>query len=373
MRVGLNDAGIAPPWLMRASQGLALAGGADSFWIPDHLINIVPRSIWNSRHTGIVHLAPRSDAFLEAWSALGYMAAKTRFSRIELGVGVTDAGRRHAAVTAQAAAGLHLLSKGRAILGIGTGERESNAPYGVDWRRPVDRLEEALETIRALWESGGELVNRPSEHFYLRDAIFDVPPYRGTRPPIWVAAHGPRMLGITGRLGDAWFPAWPQSPDVYGQRLSVVRQAASDAGRDPARIVGAGWFLVFTGATSSMVDEILESVGARICALTAPADLWAAHGAHHPLGDNFTGLQDLLPQVIDEPTALEYARAVPPGLLRSLALCGTATEVADQLAEYGRAGLTYPVLTNASLYFHLRLGLTAVPAMVGLMRRLRRI
>jgi alkanesulfonate monooxygenase SsuD/methylene tetrahydromethanopterin reductase-like flavin-dependent oxidoreductase (luciferase family) len=39
-------------------------------------------------------------------------------------VGVTDAGRRNPAVTAQAAATLHLLTRGRALLGIGVGERE---------------------------------------------------------------------------------------------------------------------------------------------------------------------------------------------------------------------------------------------------------
>ena len=40
------------------------------------------------------------------------------------------------------------------ILGIGTGEREGNEPYGVDWSKPVSRFEEALATIRALNQMG---------------------------------------------------------------------------------------------------------------------------------------------------------------------------------------------------------------------------
>ena len=48
---------------------------------------------------------------------LGYLAAKNRFGRLRLGVGVTDTGRRNPAVTAQAVATLHLLTHGRAILG----------------------------------------------------------------------------------------------------------------------------------------------------------------------------------------------------------------------------------------------------------------
>jgi phthiodiolone/phenolphthiodiolone dimycocerosates ketoreductase len=68
-------------------------------------------------------------------------------------------------VTAQAVATLHLMTRGRAILGIGPGERVGNEPYGVDWSKPVARFEEALATIRALWDSKGELVNRDSPFF----------------------------------------------------------------------------------------------------------------------------------------------------------------------------------------------------------------
>ena len=143
---------------------------------------------------------------------LGHLAARNRLARLRLGVSVTDTGRRNPAVTAQAAATLHLLTRGRAILGIGTGEREGNEPYGVDWSKPVARFEEALATIRALWGSGGELVNRDSPFFPLRNAVFDLPPYREKWPEIWIAAHGPRMLRATGRYADAWFPAFPTGP-----------------------------------------------------------------------------------------------------------------------------------------------------------------
>ena len=41
---------------------------------------------------------------------------------------------------------MHLITRGRAILGIGVGEREGNEPYGVDWTKPVARFEEAIAT-----------------------------------------------------------------------------------------------------------------------------------------------------------------------------------------------------------------------------------
>jgi len=54
---------------------------------------------------------------------------------------------------------------------ISVGEREGNEPYGVDWTKPVARFDEALATIRALWDSRGELVNRDSPYFPLRNAV----------------------------------------------------------------------------------------------------------------------------------------------------------------------------------------------------------
>jgi phthiodiolone/phenolphthiodiolone dimycocerosates ketoreductase len=153
--------------LTRTNYLTAVAARADSFWVPDHLNALVPRSIATAKYMGSAgaKMLPRPDAISEPWTALGYLAAKNRFARLRLGVSVTDAGRRNPAVTAQAAATLHLLTRDRAILGIGTGEREGNEPYGVDWSKPVGRLIGALATIRALWTSGGELVTRDSPFF----------------------------------------------------------------------------------------------------------------------------------------------------------------------------------------------------------------
>ncbi len=187
-RVGVADPILAArpsaETFTRANYLGALANRVDSFWVPDHLNQLFPRSLWKQKYCGAAKLIPKVDACMEPWTMLGHLAARNRLGRMRLGVSVTDTGRRNPAVTAQAAATLHLLTRGRAILGIGPGEREGNEPYGVDWSKPVARFEEAMATIRALWDSGGELVNRDSAYFPLRNAIFDLPPYRGKWPEI---------------------------------------------------------------------------------------------------------------------------------------------------------------------------------------------
>jgi len=194
LKVGLADQLVntrqSPTALLQASYLTAVANRVESLWVPDHLNALMPRAIATPLYFGAAKLIPKIDAHLEPWTMLGHLAARNRLTRLRLGVGVTDASRRNPAVTAQAAATLHLLTRGRAILGIGTGEREGNQPYGVDWTKPVARFEEAIATIRALWESGGQLVSRDSPFFPLHNAVFDLPPYRGKWPEIWIAAHG---------------------------------------------------------------------------------------------------------------------------------------------------------------------------------------
>jgi phthiodiolone/phenolphthiodiolone dimycocerosates ketoreductase len=358
----------------RANYLNALANRVDSFWVIDHLTQLIPRSLWKQKYCGATKLAPTIDASMEPWTMLGHLAARNRVGRLRLGVGVTDTGRRNPAVTAQAAATLHLLTRGRAILGIGPGERESNEPYGVDWSKPVARFEEALATIRALWNSGGELVNRDSPYFPLRNALFDLPPYRGKWPEIWIGAHGPRMLRAAGRYGDAYFPGFPHRPVDYKQRLDVVRSAASDVGRDPVSIIPAVGLFLVTGRTRDDVDEALDSEVLRVFGLNASDEVFARHGAQHPLGAGFAGAQDLLPHGMDEQTALSHASNIPSSLMREILLNGTPDEVIEQAAQWRDCGVRYMVLVNLSFFQRsLRKGLAAAMPFNKIVRGLKRL
>lgn len=370
---GIVNSRLSPTLLPRASYLTAAAMRADSFWVGDHLNAMLPRSVATQEHFGVAaKLVPNVDAVLEPWTMLGHFAARNRMRRLRLGVCVTDAARRHPAVTAQAVATLHLLTRGRAILGIGVGEREGNEPYGVKRAKPVAEFEEAIATIRTLWDSAGEPVSRDSPYFPLRDAMFALPPYRGRWPEIWVAAHGPRMLRITGRYADAWVPFVLSRPTDYARALGAVRSAASDADRDPMSIIPAINRAVVTGRSRDDVDEALDSVVVKSSALAAPADTWARHGVEHPLGTDFSGMQDLVPQTIDEQTVLAYTAKVPASLMRELIFNGTPDEVIDQLAEWRDHGLRYSLILNASpLNPRLRRTLAANAPFLKILRRLK--
>ena len=372
---GIVNSRLSPTILPQASYLTAAATGGDSFWVGDHLNALLPQSIATPEYFGIAaKLVPNVDAVLEPWTMLGNLAARNRLRRLRLGVCVTDGSRRNPAITAQAAATLHLLTRGRAILGIGVGEREGTEPYGVEWTKPVARFEEAIATIRTLWDSAGELITRDSPYFPLRNATFALPPYRGKWPEIWVAAHGPRMLRITGRYADAWVPFVISRPADYAGALEAVRTAASDAGRDPMTIVPALNRAVVTGRSRDDVDEALDSVVIKASALAAPADAWARHGVEHPMGADFSGVQDLMPQTIDQQTALSYTAKVPASLMKELTFNGTPDEVIDQVAQWRDQGLRYLLIINASpLNPKLRKSLAANAPFIKILRSLKKL
>jgi phthiodiolone/phenolphthiodiolone dimycocerosates ketoreductase len=377
-RVGLMDLIVAgrpaADTFTRVNYFSAVAMGVDSFWVPDHLNAIFPRSLWHSKYCGAARIQPSVDASMEPWAMLGNIAARNRISRLPLGIGVTDAGRRNPAVTAQAATTMNLLTRGRFILGIGPGEREGNEPYGVEWSKPVARFEQAMATIRALWDSKGQLVNRDSPFFPLRNAVFDLPSYKGRWPQIWIGAHGPRMLRVVGRYADGYFPAFPHRPEEYARRLETVRAAASDAGRDPMAIVPAILMPILTGLSRDDIEEALQSDVLKTAALSASDEFFAQHGAQHPLGVGFIGGQDLLPQTLDEQTVLSHIKGITPTFLRSMMLTGTPDEVIEQAAEWRDCGVRHLVASNISfLQPRLRNGLASTVPFFRIMRRLRKL
>lgn len=145
------------------------------------------------------------------WSVLGAIAAKTE--RIGLVTGVTCPSMRyHPAIVAQAAATVALVSEGRFVLGVGSGERLNEHVIGRGWPAVSERhtmFREALEIIRLLWQGGYRSYG--GKYLRLEDArVFDLPP---EQPLIAVAASGAASARIAAELGDALF-ATEEKPEI---------------------------------------------------------------------------------------------------------------------------------------------------------------
>ncbi len=317
--------------------------GYDSIWFADHLMGWIPESIWTpdliewSKHQKSPH------DFFDVYPAMSVAAWSTK--KVQLGTSVTETFRRHPAVLAQTFLTLDHISKGRAILGIGTGEGENIIPYGIKWEKPVSRLEEAIKIIKLLWEND-EKVNYDGDFWKLKNAVLSVKPYEeGKYPPIWIAAHGPKMCELTGRLGDGWLPS---NFDVktFKNRLNLIHSSAKKAGRNPEEITPGLWTTLIIDEDHGVCDDLLESPYVKNYTLIQSNATFEEFGMSHPFGKDFYGLLDYIPTNYDRETMLEAMSKIPKELLNKHFLHGTPDEIISKIEKYAKAGLKHIVLYN---------------------------
>ncbi|MPZ25090.1 MAG: LLM class flavin-dependent oxidoreductase [Micromonosporaceae bacterium] len=179
---------------------------------------------------------PYQPAFLDTWTLLSVIAARTE--RVRVLPNVANLPLRPPAVLARAAASLDLLSGGRAELGLGAGGFWAPiAGMGGPRRQPAEAvaaLAEAIHVIRSLW-TPGRGVRFDGTHYRLAGAK------PGPQPAhpigIWLGAYRRRMLQLTGRAADGWLPSAPYAPpEELAMMNRTIDEAATGAGRDPAAV-----------------------------------------------------------------------------------------------------------------------------------------
>ena len=98
----------------------------------------------------------------------------------------------------------------------------------------LEALEEAIQVTRLMW-SGQRGLRFDGKYYRLNGA------HAGPQPAhqiqIWIGAIGPRMLALTGRLGDGWVPSSSYvPPGDLAEKNALIDAAAREAGRDPGKI-----------------------------------------------------------------------------------------------------------------------------------------
>jgi phthiodiolone/phenolphthiodiolone dimycocerosates ketoreductase len=264
---------------------------------------------------------------------------------VPIATSVVDTVRRHPSLLAQTALTIDHLSRGRFILGVGSGETENTVPYGFDFAKPVSRFEESLRVIRLLWESQGP-VDFSGQFYRLRHARLDTEPYQGRFPRIWAGGSGPRMLEIIGRHCDGWWPAGAYSPEEYAAKLKVVRDSAERAGRDPLAITPAFIWTCLIADDEAELAEILAAPLVKANVLQISAAIMREHGYEHPLGDGWRGYQDITPEALPRERIVAMLEKTTVEALMAVVPHGTPKQVARILKGYVEAGLRVPKILD---------------------------
>ena len=260
------------------------------------------------------------------WAYLTLAARQT--SRMMIGTAVTNPVTRHPAITAVAAATLADISGGRAILGIGAGDR----PLLSLGHQParLAMLEAAIAAIRALW--AGESVESEGPGFALHDAHYRFPPGTATPIPLWVSATGPRTLELAGRVADGIILLAGLHPEGIMFALEHIDRGAEAAGhseRPPVTVFAYG-----------AIDEDEEAAIAAARTIAA----WFPQTA--PVHCRLAGLpQETTDQVRASYAGGEFqeaaraAQALPVGFVKRMALAGGRAEARQHLRDLAGLGV----------------------------------
>jgi phthiodiolone/phenolphthiodiolone dimycocerosates ketoreductase len=341
---------VQPAAFLRTSLPLDLSrlddldsGRYHSIWLPDHMVSFWPDSLWTPEFTDLASASPSPHRHLDGLAVASAAAVLTK--NVPLVSAVVDTVRRHPAMLAQTALTIDHLSRGRFILGLGSGESENTLPYGFDFARPVSRFEEALKVIRLLWDSDGP-VDFDGRFYTLRHARLDTEPYDGQLPPIWIGASGPRMLDIAGRYADGWWPAGAWTPQQYAEMLGMVRASADRAGRDPMAITPCFIQVCFIGKDDAALADIVAAPLVKAFLLQVSAETLRGFGFDHPMGQGWRGFQDIDPAVLTRERIVDFLTRVRPEMLLAIVPHGTPKEVAKIIKTFVDAGLRVPKILD---------------------------
>ena len=183
-----------PADLVRQAR-LADEAGFDALWISDHFHPWLDEQ----GQSGFV------------WSVIG---AISQLTSLPITTAVTcPIMRMHPALVAQAAATSGLLTNGRFILGVGSGEALNEHIVGRRWPSADERLEmleEAVGLIRQLFT--GDQVNHHGRHFTAETArLYSVP---AQPPPIYISGFGRQSVELAARIGDGYMTVMPDADMV---------------------------------------------------------------------------------------------------------------------------------------------------------------
>jgi F420-dependent oxidoreductase-like protein len=220
-------------------------------------------------------IGSEEEPMLEAYTTLGALAAKT--DRVLLGTMVTGVTYRNPALLAKIVTTLDIVSKGRAVLGIGAAWNESeHVGYGFEFPpigRRLDRLEEALAICHAMFTE-----ERPSfeGRYYKIERALDHPrPIQAGGPRIMVGGGGEqRTLKIAAKYADItnWFGSFEEAT----HKLEVLDRHCEAIGRDPATILRTVSVPVVLVASERDKAGLLERVPPERRAMTVAATVGEA-------------------------------------------------------------------------------------------------
>jgi|tagenome__1003787_1003787.scaffolds.fasta_scaffold20484506_1 F420-dependent oxidoreductase-like protein len=219
----------------------AEASGFDAVMVMDHFYQLPL-------------LGPPEGEMFEGYTLLSALAARTE--RVLLGTLVTGVTYRNPAILAKIVTTLDVISRGRAMLGIGAAWFDfEHTGLGVDFPPTgvrMEMLEEAVQICRAMFRE--EKPTFTGKHFRTHEALNSPPPVRAGGPPIMIGGQGEKKtIPLAAKYADMWncTAGVPELP----HKLEVLAAACEAQGRDIATINKTPLIMLVLGETTEAAEQ----------------------------------------------------------------------------------------------------------------------
>ncbi|GGN98351.1 5,10-methylenetetrahydromethanopterin reductase [Haloarcula pellucida] len=248
----------------------------------------------------------------DQFMALGGMASRT--DEILLGPGIANPYETHPVTLASRTATLAEMSDGRALFGVGPGDKSTIRNLGFDHDDALRRVLETFKVAQRLWD--GERVDHDGT-FTADDAGLN---YEVGEIPVYVGAQGPHMTRMAAKHADGALYNGAHPTD-----LAWAREQVEDMAED--RVADTEFDLAAYASVSVAEDAEQARAAAR------PPVAFVAAGSPPPVLDRHGIDHDVASDVGDAISAGEFEEAfglVTEPMLEAFCIAGTPADVAER-------------------------------------------
>lgn len=250
------------------------------------------------------------------------MAAVTlNTSKLKIGTGVTNPLTRHPSVVASAYATLEEYAPGRMIVGIGLGD-SSVETMGMKpaklafFEKTVQQMRELLSGKEVQLETGKIHIKHPCSR----------------KIPVYVAASGPKMLELSGRIADGIIVLVGIADEYLSQAKAKIEAGAKAAGRNLSDINLVLWVPCAVSDKAPAKDAVKAHV-ARV----------VAHPQPYVLDEKEQKVLEEIRRTYDYYHHMEqeanHAEVIPDWLVEKFAVAGTVSECRAHVERIKKSGI----------------------------------
>jgi len=277
-------------------------------------------------YDGAFSFEARHDPFLPL-----VLAAEST-TNLRLGTAIAIAFARNPMNLANLAWGVHAISEGRFVLGLGSQVKPHiEKRFGMPWSKPAARMREMVLAIRAIFDAWeGKAPLRFEGEFYrhtLMIPAFDPGPHPFGPPPIYAAGFGPMMTEMAGEVGDGFLGhPFTSRQSLLENTLPALERGLAKSGRTRADLDVICATMTVTADTEEEFERV-KLAARKHLAFYGSTPAYRSTLDCHGWGELHLELNRLSKQGLWD----EMAERIDDEILETIAVVGPREEIAAKL------------------------------------------